>query len=82
MKKYLQVETVTLKDGSKMDVIRDIAAVDKLLEENEWLTRLVETIRDKSDLRYCGERGLLAFSKLKDDALKSINVAAMPNEKS
>lgn len=34
----IQVETVTLADGSKMDVIRDIEAVRRALVENERVT--------------------------------------------
>ena len=37
-----------------------------------WYERLIETIRDKADLRYCGERGLLAFQKLKEEAGRNI----------
>ena len=45
-----------------------------LERENAWLTHLVETIRDKADLRYGNEKGLMAFAKLRD-------IAAGSNEK-
>jgi hypothetical protein len=45
--------------------------MQKLEQENAWLTRLVETIRDKAELRYGGEKNLLAFAKLKDLAAAS-----------
>jgi hypothetical protein len=43
----------------------------KLKEERDWLAHLVETIRDKGNLRFGKHRGLLAFSDLKDEAQRS-----------
>ena len=39
----IQVETITLKDGSRMDVIRDIEKVDRLISIT---TKAMDSIRD------------------------------------
>ena len=71
------------KPTPKTDELRakigcDLASLNDVLESHEaieadrnWLAVFVETIRDKADLRYGGERGLLAFAKLRDEAIKS-----------
>ena len=43
----------------------------RLADEHAWMAHLLVTIRDKADLRYNGNRGLLAFSDLKDEAAKT-----------
>lgn len=45
---------------------------DALAKECEWMRALIETIRDKADLRFNGNRGLCAFSDLKDAALAAV----------
>jgi hypothetical protein len=42
--------------------------VKKLKRENRWLTVLIGIIRDKAELKYNGNKGMLAFSDLKDEA--------------
>ena len=37
-----------------------------------WLRKLVETIRDRADIRFNGNNGLLAFSDLKDEARRIV----------
>ena len=49
----------------------------KLREERDWMAHLLTTIRDKADLRYGKNRGLLAFSDLKDEAARSRPNAAV-----
>lgn len=51
----------------------------KLREERDWMAHLLTTIRDKADIRYGKNRGLLAFSDLKDAAARSRpNVKTVP----
>lgn len=45
-------------------------------DEIRWLRHLVATIRDKGGLQYGKNKGLLAFSDLKDEALRTL-----PNDK-
>lgn len=42
--------------------------VERLQKENKWMKKLLEIIRDKAELKYNGNTGLLAFSDLKDEA--------------
>jgi S-adenosylmethionine:diacylglycerol 3-amino-3-carboxypropyl transferase len=48
-----------------------IAHCRTLREERDWMAHLLATIRDKADIRYGKNRGLLAFSDLKDEAARS-----------
>jgi hypothetical protein len=48
-----------------------VAHCRTLREERDWMAHLLETIRDKADIRYGKHRGLLAFSDLKDEAARS-----------
>ena len=43
----------------------------KLREERDWMAHLIATIRDKADIRYRKNRGLPAFSDLKDEAMRT-----------
>lgn len=42
----IQIETITLKDGSKMDVIRDVKAVKKLMKRTEKAERVCNLFRE------------------------------------
>lgn len=46
----------------------------RLKAERDWMAHLLVTIRDKADLRYNGNRGLLAFSDLKDEAQRQARI--------
>jgi hypothetical protein len=68
----IQIETVTLKDGCKMDVIRDISAVEKLLGDKrriDWLEQHTVSLEIESPRQY------LRFG----DIRAAIDAAAMPN---
>ena len=55
-----------------------IAELDRELaearEQLNWLNHLIETIRDKADLRFAGNSGLLAFSDIKSAARRSLEI--------
>jgi hypothetical protein len=43
-------------------------------EQLNWLNHLIETIRDKADLRFAGNSGFLAFSDIKSAARRSLEI--------
>jgi hypothetical protein len=45
----LQVETIRLHDGARMDVIRDIHAVDRLLVEHSQMRTAIERALNDSE---------------------------------
>lgn len=47
---------------------------DKAREQLNWLNHLIETIRDKADLRFAGNSGFLAFSDIKSAARRSLEI--------